>query len=316
MTKAPHDVAVSQDGSQVYALSEFQIYRIESGKASLLKNKEGKCLGFEPRYLEINSNGDFILVSDWLFEQKYQGARIFFTKSNFTEVKEMGDYHTNFIKESPNPEETSNPEMNSEYLEEIHIPKGNQGFLLWNKNKWGGINNTYSVVPFSDNGGTSASIILVEELGKNTNIAYDNNKNTLYFFSFKNKIPPPSNTKFSLKPIYFEEIKENKNPLFSFYPGDFRVDSKTGDLLISESSRIVRMNPITQEITSFAGIQIHSGFKDGKGSEARFSRITALDLDAAGNIYVADTGNRAIRKITPDGTVSTLYRAPTPSASP
>ena len=52
------------------------------------------------------------------------------------------------------------------------------------------------------------------------------------------------------------------------------------------------------------------GYKDGKGSEASFYAPTSLSLDAAGNVYVADTGNSAIRKITPDGTVTTFYKAP------
>ncbi len=310
MTKAPHDVAVSQDGSQVYALSEFQIYQIKNGKASLLKNKEGKCLGFGARYLEINSNGDFILAADWQFEQKYLGTRIFFVKSNFTEVKGIGDYNKKTIKETPNTQETPNPETYSNFLEELHYSKENKGFLLWNDNKWGGLNNNYSVTSIAENGLFSTSISLIEIVGKNTKIAYDDKKNTLYFFSFQNKNLPPQNINIILKPLYFDAIKENNNLIFSFYPDTIRVDSRTGDLLISESSRIVRMNPTTQELTALAGIQINTGFKDGKGTEARFSQITAIDIDATGNIYVADSGNRAIRKITPEGMVSTLYRAP------
>ncbi|MEZ0369113.1 MAG: hypothetical protein ACAI44_08525 [Candidatus Sericytochromatia bacterium] len=51
-----------------------------------------------------------------------------------------------------------------------------------------------------------------------------------------------------------------------------------------------------------------AGYQDGPGSTARFSSPAEIDVDAAGNLYVADTGNDAIRKITPEGMVSTLYR--------
>ncbi len=59
-------------------------------------------------------------------------------------------------------------------------------------------------------------------------------------------------------------------------------------------------------ITTLAG-NGETGLKDGPGREARFNFPTNLDIDARGNIYVADTGNHAIRKITPEGVVSTLY---------
>jgi hypothetical protein len=50
------------------------------------------------------------------------------------------------------------------------------------------------------------------------------------------------------------------------------------------------------------------GYKDGKGDEALFNRPAGMAIDSNDNIYVADTGNNAIRKITPDGIVSTFYK--------
>ncbi|KQV90933.1 hypothetical protein ASD15_02435 [Massilia sp. Root351] len=48
--------------------------------------------------------------------------------------------------------------------------------------------------------------------------------------------------------------------------------------------------------------------RDGLGSEARFSGIAGIDADAAGNVYLADYSLQSsrLRKITPDGAVSTL----------
>ena len=48
------------------------------------------------------------------------------------------------------------------------------------------------------------------------------------------------------------------------------------------------------------------GFADGNIADARFYQPTGVAVDAAGNIYVADSENHRIRKITPGGIVSTL----------
>jgi sugar lactone lactonase YvrE len=48
------------------------------------------------------------------------------------------------------------------------------------------------------------------------------------------------------------------------------------------------------------------GFADGPGAEARFNTPSGIAVDAAGTVYVADTGNHAIRHIAPDGTVTTI----------
>jgi len=49
---------------------------------------------------------------------------------------------------------------------------------------------------------------------------------------------------------------------------------------------------------------------DGAGANARFTNPTGIVVDSAGNLYVSDSGNRAIRKITPDGNVSTVILVP------
>jgi chitodextrinase len=62
------------------------------------------------------------------------------------------------------------------------------------------------------------------------------------------------------------------------------------------------------------------GFKDGVGTDAWFNAPRDIAVDTSGNLYVADTGNGVIRKITPDNTVSTLtlieYTTPPPAPPP
>lgn len=59
-------------------------------------------------------------------------------------------------------------------------------------------------------------------------------------------------------------------------------------------------------VSTLAGVATQSGSTDGSGSAALFSNPQGLATDSAGNVYVADTSNHTIRKITPAGVVSTL----------
>ena len=55
-----------------------------------------------------------------------------------------------------------------------------------------------------------------------------------------------------------------------------------------------------------AGAVGEIGQRDGVGSAARFQNAKAVAVDSKGNVYVADDGNKNIRKITPTGAVKTL----------
>ncbi|HXB44560.1 MAG TPA: NHL repeat-containing protein [Puia sp.] len=67
----------------------------------------------------------------------------------------------------------------------------------------------------------------------------------------------------------------------------------------------IRKISVTGMVSTFAGNGT-PGFGDGPGSNAEFNGPSSIVIDHLGNIYVADTGNNRIRKITPDGLVSTI----------
>lgn len=80
---------------------------------------------------------------------------------------------------------------------------------------------------------------------------------------------------------------------------------RNGDILLGASDVVVRIarDGRVQRVAGKAGQQ---GFADGSGSTARFKYPGRPVEDDQGNLWLADQNDCAIRKITPDGTVSTL----------
>jgi hypothetical protein len=88
-----------------------------------------------------------------------------------------------------------------------------------------------------------------------------------------------------------------------YYPAAVAVDV-AGRLYIADLSaiRLVTSDGTNWVVTTIAGSSVMGGSADGTNSSAQFNNPSGLALDPVGNIYVADTSNHTIRKVTPVGT--------------
>jgi hypothetical protein len=88
--------------------------------------------------------------------------------------------------------------------------------------------------------------------------------------------------------------------------GGLAVDAQ-GNVDISQSVGIVGRLSLSGDLVTVAGVAMSPGQEiDGRGTMARFAVPAGLAHDAAGNLFVADSGGNTIRKIATDGTVTTI----------
>ena len=91
----------------------------------------------------------------------------------------------------------------------------------------------------------------------------------------------------------------------------FPVLDSAGVLYLSDPTRnIISMVSTDGEVSTFAGSG-EAGSMDGTSEKAAFDHPTGLAFSPSGELYVADTGNNLIRKISTDGEVSTFARGGT-----
>jgi sugar lactone lactonase YvrE len=89
-------------------------------------------------------------------------------------------------------------------------------------------------------------------------------------------------------------------------PSGVAVDS-SGNVFVADSGNsTIRKITANGVVTTLAGLAGSPGIADGTGRAARFTSPRGVAVDGSGNVFVADTGNNAVRKITAVGVVTTL----------
>jgi hypothetical protein len=115
-----------------------------------------------------------------------------------------------------------------------------------------------------------------------------------------------------------EVVKEPKPTVVSTFLAPNQTDNlkpvsiafdKSNNLYFANgSTRIFKVTP-AGTVSVYAGANGY-GYQDGPLDQAKFLYPYGLAFDSADNLYVADSGNRVIRKISPDGQVTTLAGQP------
>lgn len=117
---------------------------------------------------------------------------------------------------------------------------------------------------------------------------------------------------------------KNSDPLVSIVTGTAGIAAdQAGNVYVTHTYYGCRIRKVAPDgtMSDVAGMQAGRGSSDGKGAGAGFCRTVAdyyitwqtsgtdlgnLAVDAAGNLVVADTTNQTIRRVTPDGAVTTV----------
>ncbi|MFN8672699.1 MAG: SMP-30/gluconolactonase/LRE family protein [Candidatus Sericytochromatia bacterium] len=123
---------------------------------------------------------------------------------------------------------------------------------------------------------------------------------------------------YNITPMYYYPIEGSLNTptgivvdsmgnIFVADTFNFSIKKITSDGTISTFAGSSRTYPLYNGNGAYIDYTSKDyGLSEGKGTNARFSTITGMVLDNSGNLFVTDYDNHRIRKITPDGTVSTF----------
>jgi sugar lactone lactonase YvrE len=93
-------------------------------------------------------------------------------------------------------------------------------------------------------------------------------------------------------------------------PYGVALDSSGNLFVADKSNHTIREVSSSGVVTTLAGLAGTFGTTDATGTDARFNQPTGVAVGSGGDVYVADSINNAIRRVTPQGAVTTLAGTP------
>jgi sugar lactone lactonase YvrE len=90
------------------------------------------------------------------------------------------------------------------------------------------------------------------------------------------------------------------------FPAAIAPDGRGNAYVADWGNSTIRKISSSGSVSTFAGMAMARGSQDGTGNAARFDAPGGIAVDESENVYVADTGNHTIRKITPSRVVTTF----------
>ncbi|MDQ6881937.1 MAG: hypothetical protein M3150_07575, partial [Pseudomonadota bacterium] len=89
-------------------------------------------------------------------------------------------------------------------------------------------------------------------------------------------------------------------------PADVGMDTAGNVYVADTANNTIRKVARDGTVSTLAGAAGQARSADGPGASARFNGPRGVAVDAAGNVYVSDTGNGTLRRILPSGAVTTI----------
>ena len=108
-------------------------------------------------------------------------------------------------------------------------------------------------------------------------------------------------TKFDFNIITFAGAAAHFNE-----PSGLAVDASGNVLVCDTGNHVIRRITPGGDVATLAGTLGTAGHQDGAAADALFNRPLGIAIDPFGNLYVTEEGNHDIRKIAPNGHVTTV----------